>query len=161
MQDMYSQALVFAASKLGGLTSKDGTPYVDHAGRVADRMDTEEERTVALLHDVCEDTETKICELSEEGFPREIVECIDQLTRRNALTYFEYIDDISTNPIASKVKIAEVMDNQDVFRVEKLSFQTYSIKERCSRVIKMLLNAHEDLIPWFQAQYPEKKIVLK
>ncbi|MGN0373215.1 MAG: HD domain-containing protein [Enterocloster sp.] len=150
---MYERALEFATEKLKNLKNENGTPYIEHAIRVAQMMDTDFERTVAVLHDVTEDTEVKVYELSEAGFSREVAECIDQLTRRNSLTYFDYIDDISTNETAAKVKLAEVMDNKDIFRVKKLSFQTFSLEERCRKVIRLLLDANPDLNPWFETHF--------
>lgn len=135
---MYEKAVKFAEEALKGMVNLDKTPYLEHALRVADQMETEEEKTVAVLHDVLEDTEKQTYDLVEAGFPREVVETVDQLCRKNNMTYFEYIEDIATNRTAAKIKLAEIADNQDIFRVNKLSFQTYSVEERCAKVEKIL-----------------------
>ena len=106
-----------------------------------ERMDTENEKIVAVLHDVLEDTSVQLVDLKEAGFTGEILECLDQLRRRSDMTYFEYIEDVATNPVTAKIKLAELDDNQDVFRVKKLSFQTFSIEERVKRARKILLDA--------------------
>ena len=54
------------------------------------------------------------------------------------MTYFEYIDDISCNPLAAKVKIAEILDNQDEPRVKKMSFCTFNLEERMKRSLEIL-----------------------
>lgn len=54
------------------------------------------------------------------------------------MKYFDYIDDISTNAMAARVKLAELAENKDQDRVNKLSFQTYTLEKRLERVRKML-----------------------
>lgn len=138
---MLEKAMKLAQEALKDLTNEDGTPYYEHALRVMERMDTEDEKIVAILHDVLDDTPVLLADLKEMGFKRSILECLDQLRRSNDMTYFEYIEDVATNPVAVKVKLAELDDNQDVFRVKKLSFQTFSIKERVKRAKDILLDA--------------------
>jgi (p)ppGpp synthase/HD superfamily hydrolase len=135
---MLQTAIDFAKKALDGQTDEKGEPYFNHAMRVMEKMDTDEEKTVAILHDVLEDTQNTAYDLKDAGFPKNIIECVEQLTRENDMTYFEYIDDISTNDICSKVKLAEIEDNKDINRVRKLSFQTYSIDDRCKKVKEIL-----------------------
>lgn len=136
---MLEKAIEFARKALDG-QYVNGEPYINHSLRIMEQMSTETEKMVAVLHDVLEDSQYSIYDLKECGFPREVIECVDQLTRNNDVTYFEYIDDISTNEICSKVKLAEIEDNKDVNRVNKLSFQTYSIETRCNKVKEILNN---------------------
>ena len=135
---MLEKAIEIARKTLGDKKDPDGNSYIDHALRVMDRMDTEEEKIVAVLHDVIEDTEYTLGELVDEGFSRTVVDCIEQLTKRPDVTYYDYIDDISGTELASKVKIAEIEDNKDIARVRKMSFQTFSIDERARRSLKIL-----------------------
>lgn len=101
-------------------------------------MDTEEEKIVAVLHDVLEDTEMSIQDLCEYGFSREVLEAVGILTKRSDMTYFDYIDDIHCSELASKVKIAEIEDNKDVRRVKKMSFQTYTLDYRAKKALAIL-----------------------
>ncbi len=137
---MLEKAMKIAEEALKDLKNEDGTPYYEHALRVMEKMDTEDEKIVAVLHDVLEDTSVLMADLEEAGFKNEILDYLDQLRRRSDMTYFEYIEDVATNPITAKVKLAELDDNQDVFRVKKLSFQTFSIEERVKRARKILLD---------------------
>lgn len=137
---MLQKAIDFATKALEGLKSSDGEPYINHSVRVMNQMDTEDEKIVAILHDVLEDTSCTTYDLKDAGFSKNIIECVEQLTRQNDVTYFEYIDDISTNEICKKVKLAEIDDNKDINRVNKLSFQTYSIDMRCDKVKEILNN---------------------
>lgn len=135
---MLQKAMEIAKRALAGMTDQNGRPYIEHARRVMDRMDTEEEKTVAILHDVVEDTEMTLKDLMDEGFSRTVIDTLDQLTKRKDMTYDEYIEDISCSPLASKVKLAELEDNMDVVRVNKMSFKTYSLGERKARSVKAL-----------------------
>lgn len=135
---MLGKAIAIATDALAGLTDDKGFPYIDHAMRVMDRMDTEEEQIVAVLHDVVEDSEVSLRDLQEAGFLPKVLEAIGMLTKRKDMTYFDYIDDISCSELASKVKAAEIEDNQDIIRVQKMSFQTYHIEDRAARALDIL-----------------------
>ena len=71
------------------------------------------------VHDVVEDTEITLQDLCDAGFSREVVETVEILTKRQDMTYFDYIDDIHWSETASKIKIAEIEDNLDIMRVKK------------------------------------------
>ena len=135
---MLKKAIEVASKALAGQTSSNGEPYINHSLRIMNKMATETEKMVAVLHDVLEDSQCSVNDLKACGFPREVIDCVEQLTRNNDVTYFEYIDDISTNEICTKIKLAEIDDNKDEKRVNKLSFQTYSIETRCQKVKEIL-----------------------
>lgn len=137
---MLSRAIDVAKEAFSGKKDDNGHPYVDHALRVMDKMDTEEEKTVAVLHDVVEESEVSLHELQAMGFSREVVEAVGILTKRNDMTYFDYIDDIRCSELASKVKIAEIEDNLDMPRVRKMSFQTYTPQLRAKKALAILKN---------------------
>ena len=137
---MLQKAIDFAKKALEGQPSENGEPYINHSLRIMDQMDTDTEKIVAVLHDVLEDSPRNIFDLKELGVSREVIDCVEQLTRKNDMTYFEYIDDIATNDICTKIKLAEINDNKDINRVRKLSFQTYSVEKRCEKVREILTN---------------------
>lgn len=135
---MLSKAIEVATNALKDIKDDNGFPYIDHALRVMDKMDTEEEKIVAVLHDVLEDTEMSIQDLKQEGFSRTVLETVAMLTKRKDMTYFDYIDDILCSELASKVKIAEIEDNKDIKRVQKMSFQTYTLDQRAAKALLIL-----------------------
>ncbi|MEW4413754.1 GTP pyrophosphokinase [Clostridium sp. AN503] len=137
---MLSRAIDVAKEAFSGKKDDNGHPYVDHALRVMDKMDTEEEKIVAVLHDVVEESEVSLHELQAMGFSRQVVEAVGILTKRNDMTYFDYIDDIRCSELASKVKIAEIEDNLDMPRVRKMSFQTYTPQLRAKKALAILKN---------------------
>jgi len=134
---MLDIAIKLATKAFAGKT-ENGEPYINHALRVADKMDTEFEKTVAVLHDILEDSECSVHDLQDAGFSREVIECVEQLTRKSDFTYFEYIEDIATSDVCKKVKLAELEDNKDVVRVNKLSFKTYSLDARLKKAEEIL-----------------------
>ena len=135
---MLQKAIDFATKALEGKKDHGGQPMIAHALRMMDRVNTEEEKIIAVLHDVVEEGGCSFHELKEAGFGQTVLAGVDVLTRRPNMKYFDYIDDISTNPMAARVKLAEMAENKDQDRVNKLSFQTYTLEERLARVKKML-----------------------
>lgn len=135
---MLDKAIKFATKAFAGRTEENGEPYINHALRVAEKMDTEFEKVVAVLHDVLEDSDCSVHDLQDAGFSREVIECVEQLTRKSDYTYFEYIEDIATCDVCKKVKLAELEDNRDIVRVNKLSFKTYSLDARYKKAQEIL-----------------------
>ena len=87
-------------------------PYINHPRRVADKMETTFEKTVALLHDVVEDTDIPLSEI-EQRFGAMVAEEVRIVTRRKDEEYTEYIRRVgsSRHEIAVKVKIADLEDH--------------------------------------------------
>ena len=99
-----------------GQLDKGGVPYIFHPIHLAEEMDDEVSTCVALLHDTVEDTAVTLEELAEI-FPREIVEAVDLLTHRDGVEYFDYVRAIKANPVAVKVKLADLAHNGDPKRI--------------------------------------------
>ena len=66
-------ALEFARRAHAGAVDKAGRPYIEHIERVVARLDGEEERIVAALHDIVEDTEHGPDDLRAAGLPEHLV----------------------------------------------------------------------------------------
>lgn len=143
MSDLLNKAKAIVEREFGNRI-ENGECYKLHALRVMEAMDTEEEQIVALLHDVVEDTEMSHADLEGEGFPKKIIAALEDLYKGNAIRYFDYIDDLSINPLAAKVKLAEIKDNMDSVRVNRMSFRTYALEERAAKSIDILTEALAD-----------------
>ena len=96
---------------------KSGMPYVFHPFHLAEQMQDEKSTVVALLHDVVEDTEYTLKDLSNMGFPAEIVKAIELMTHAEGVPYLDYVREIKKNPIARVVKRADLLHNSDVSRL--------------------------------------------
>jgi (p)ppGpp synthase/HD superfamily hydrolase len=137
MSELLDKAKAIVEREFGNRI-ENGECYKLHTYRVMEAMDTEEEQIVALLHDIVEDTEMSHADLAAEGFSKKIMGALEDLYRGNAIRYFDYIEDLSINPLAAKVKIAEIKDNMDVVRVNRMSFRTYTLEERAAKAMGIL-----------------------
>ncbi len=99
---------------LGQLDYND-VPYIFHPYHLAEQMDDEVSCTVALLHDVVEDTSITFGDLEKE-FPKQVVEVVELLTHDEHVDYFDYIRAIKTNLIATKVKLEDIEHNSNEAR---------------------------------------------
>ncbi|GAB6093851.1 HD domain-containing protein [Desulfatiferula olefinivorans] len=137
--DMLAKAIQIAAEAHYDQKDKAGAPYILHPLRVMMGMDTETEKIVAILHDVIEDTDRTEATLREAGFPDEIITAVLCLTRfDDEADYDEYIRKIKDNPIARKVKLADLKDNMDITRLSILSDKTIQRLEKYHRSWRQL-----------------------
>ena len=112
------RAIQIAAKVHQGQKDKYGAPYILHPIRVMMRVDSEIEKTVAILHDVVEDSELTVEDLKSEGFSSEVAEAIDALSKRDGEVYDDYINRASLNKLAVKIKISDLEDNMDLRRID-------------------------------------------
>ena len=97
---------------------KTGMPYVFHPFHLAEQMDTEDAVCVALLHDTVEDTDISFEDLINEGFNDSIINALKLLTHNDDTPYLEYVTRIKENPLARKVKLADLRHNSDLTRID-------------------------------------------
>ena len=72
----------------------------------------------ALLHDVVEDTDMTFERLSELGFTAPIIDALKLLTHDKSVSYMDYVKKIAENPVARVVKLADLLHNSDLSRLE-------------------------------------------
>lgn len=109
------RAMNLAYNAHHGQLDKSGTPYIFHPMHLAEQMDDEISCCVALLHDTVEDTDVTLEELAKE-FPKEVVDAVALMTHAEGVDYFDYVRAIKTNPVATKVKLADLAHNGDQSR---------------------------------------------
>ena len=97
---------------------KTGLPYVFHPFHLAEQMNSEDEVCVALLHDTVEDTDITFEDLINEGFNDNIISALKLLTHNDDTPYMDYIYKIKANPLARKVKLADLYHNSDLTRLD-------------------------------------------
>ena len=114
------RAISMAVKYHQGQRDKAEQPYILHPLRVMFRLNTEEEQMVGILHDIVEDTDCTLEELEREGFSGEVIAGVKAMTRREMETYEEFITRLEGNPLARKVKIADMEDNMDVRRLPEI-----------------------------------------
>lgn len=128
-------SLCFAAHQYQ--RDKGGLPYVFHPFHLAERLETEEEICTALLHDVVEDTCYTLEDLRRAGFPERVLEALRLLTRVEGENYLAYVARVRQNPIARRVKLADLEHNGDLARLEQVTEQDRrrALKYRMARAI--------------------------
>lgn len=138
---MYAQR-AYALAKKAHLGQKDkgGNDYIEHPKAVASMMDTDIEKAVAYLHDVVEDTKISFDDLKEYGFPNQIIEAVKALTKQKNESYDVYIDRVIRNPIAKKVKLADMKHNSDITRIKNQSQKDYDRCQKYLDKIQYLIN---------------------
>ena len=115
--DKTKKAMKFSYKAHKDQVDKSGLPYFHHPLHLAEQMDDEDSTVVALLHDVVEDTEYTLNDIKGMGFGDAVLEALRLLTHDPSVPYLEYVRAISENPIASKVKIADLEHNSDTTRL--------------------------------------------
>lgn len=100
---------------------KVGKPYVLHPLAVMLSLDTPEEMMVGVLHDVVEDTSWTLADLEREGFPPVVIEAVAALTHAKSEPYDAYIRRVRVNPLATRVKRADLMHNMSPDRLTGLA----------------------------------------
>lgn len=111
-------------------------PIIEHVIRVYSKALTWEEKLVALLHDVIEDSDIWTADLLVfEGFPHTVIDAVVALTRIDGESYLtDYIPRVLTNRLATRIKLIDLEDNLNICRVPSLDhivgwqdiFYTYS-----------------------------------
>lgn len=137
---MTNKAMRIAYTAHHGQLDYNGIPYIFHPIHLAEQMDDEISCTVALLHDVAEDTAVTMEALAAE-FPEAVIRPLCLLTHREGVDYFDYVRAIREEPVAVKVKLADLNHNGDQTRcvgaglsAEKLNYW----KEKYTKAYEIL-----------------------
>ena len=112
---------------------KSGIPYVFHPFHVAEQMKDETTTIVALLHDVVEDTDYTLEDIAAMGFGQDVVDALALMTHDKNVPYLDYVAKIKDNPIARKVKLADLAHNSDPTRLDVIDEK---VKERLEKYKK-------------------------
>ncbi|MDH6308519.1 guanosine-3',5'-bis(diphosphate) 3'-pyrophosphohydrolase [Dysgonomonas sp. PFB1-18] len=138
MQEILEKAIQIAVNAHFGQTDKTGAPYIFHPLRVMGRVSSTEERIVAVLHDVVEDTSVTFEDLVEAGIPKHLVLILRILTRKVDTPYEGYIEKIGENSVATAVKIADLTDNMDASRLPKITEDDFTRLQKYSESLRYL-----------------------
>jgi (p)ppGpp synthase/HD superfamily hydrolase len=112
-----NQAIALAAEAHDGQFDKGGAAYILHPLRVMAAMRSDQDRIVAVLHDVPEDCPLYPVSDLRKAFGDEVGDALDAITKRAGEQYHEYLDRVAANSIARRVKMADLADNIDLSRL--------------------------------------------
>ncbi len=105
------RAIALAAQAHAGQRDKEGLCYILHPLRVMLRVEDEQARIVAVLHDTVEDTALTLDDLRREGFSEEVLAALALVTHDRSEPYADYVVRCAGHPIARAVKLADLEDN--------------------------------------------------
>ena len=117
--DKTKQAIKLCFKAHEGQVDKSGLPYAHHPLHLAEQMDDEVSTIVALLHDVVEDTDYTLKDIKGMNFGDDVMRALELLTHDEDVPYMEYVRAISSDPVATKVKLADLEHNSDLSRLNK------------------------------------------
>jgi (p)ppGpp synthase/HD superfamily hydrolase len=130
------RAIAIAAEAHAGQHDKAGAPYVLHPLRMMLRVASNDERIVAVLHDVCEDCPGWTFDrLRAEGFSEKILTALDTVTKRDGEAYEDFVRRAANNTIGRAVKLADLQDNCDLSRISNPTPRDFERIEKYKRAI--------------------------
>lgn len=116
-------AIALAAEVFKETHDKGGEPYILHCLRVMDKLHTRDKelQTIAILHDVLEDSNLVEEDLRKLGFSPRVIIGVRFLTHDPAIPYDDYIKALASHEDARLVKLADLRDNSDITRLKGLT----------------------------------------
>lgn len=69
------------------------------------------EQMAAVLHDAIEDSDLTSADLVRAGYPPDVIEAIECLSRRPGEEYRDYVERVATNEIARRIKLVDLAEN--------------------------------------------------
>jgi (p)ppGpp synthase/HD superfamily hydrolase len=133
------RAIAIAAEAHAGQYDKAGASYVLHPLRMMLRLASNDERVVAVLHDVCEDCPGWTFDrLRVEGFTEKILIALDSVTKRDGEAYEDFVRRAANNPIGRAVKLADLQDNCDLSRISNPTQRDFERIGKYKRAIDLI-----------------------
>ncbi|WP_019579505.1 HD domain-containing protein [Pseudomonas mandelii] len=138
MSQSLERAIAIAAAAHEGQVDKGGAPYILHPLKVMLRVNTLEERIVAVLHDVVEDCGISLDDLRKEGFNETVLTAIASVTKVPGESYEAFVERAAQNPIGRVVKLADLEENSDLSRIAQPSWEDLERVEKYRRAMGVL-----------------------
>ena len=135
-------AIALAKYAHKGQVDKAGMPYINHPLAVADMVDGENNKIVAVLHDVLEDTNVKASTI-QNLFGNEVSYPLIVLTHNNEESYDDYINRVANNETARIVKLADLQHNMDLSRLPTVTEKDLKRKRKYEKAYQYLKSLPE------------------
>ncbi|MFD0738294.1 phosphohydrolase [Lysobacter koreensis] len=128
-----------------GQVDKAGRPYIEHVARVAAAVaDDSEAEAVAWLHDVLEDAPDYWAEVTRTVYQRQQAAIVALSRTPFKLTASAYYAGIRANPLALRVKLADIADNANEGRLALLDAATAArLRRKYAKAIAALTDDRE------------------
>lgn len=144
--EQLSKAISIAVKAHEGQEDKGGAPYILHPLHLMNQLMFDYQlATIAVLHDVIEDTDVTIAELKNEGMSPRVISALSLLTHdTESQEYFDYIEGICSNYDAIRVKRKDLQHNSDITRLKGLRRKDFDRIERYQKAFVRLTQAKRD-----------------
>lgn len=137
------QAIRFAAAQHQGQKDKAGQPYITHPLRVMQNVSSNDAKMTAVMHDLLEDTNTKVHDLAALGFSQTVLNAVIALTKLEHDSRFSAAQRTVKNAIACQVKLADLTDNMDLSRLQKITVKDLARLKQYQHVYTVILEADQ------------------
>ncbi|MDG3141442.1 GTP pyrophosphokinase [Streptococcus suis] len=138
MSLLVDKAYAVAKKAHYGQVDKAGVDYIKHPEIVASFVKTDEEKAVAYLHDVIEDTDVTLSDLARQGFPITVLTAVEILTKKKGQSYQDYLESVKSNELARVVKLEDLKHNSDLSRLETITEKDIERHKKYQNAIKYL-----------------------
>lgn len=136
--NLIEKSLQIALAAYSGKKDKAGETYILHPLRVMEKMESTEQKAVAILHDVIEDSDYTAEALLAAGIPNQVVAAVVSLTRNEGESYAAFIDRVALNELATAVKLADLADNMNILRLEEIRENDLRRLEKYHKAFRVL-----------------------
>lgn len=107
-ETMYDLAKIY----FKGIFRFDGvTPYITHCEAVASKFTDDLRKTLAIGHDLKEDTKITNSTILSVGIPHNVIDLLDILNKNNYPNYAQYLKEVKKHPETRDVKLADIEHN--------------------------------------------------
>ena len=134
------RAIEIAARAHSGVLDKAGQPYIIHPLTVMLRLQDQDERIAAVLHDVVEDTSVSLQDLRTAGFSERVLAAVDALTKRQGENRMQAAARAAAHPVALSVKLADNAENMDLSRIKNPTERDFERLREYEQVRALLLS---------------------
>lgn len=138
LNNLLNIAIDVATKAHEGQLDKGGNPYILHPKAVASVFADTECKIVAYLHDVCEDSDISLDDLTVKGFTYRIVNSVGYLTKSKYISYDNYLEIVKNDYVARQVKISDLKHNMDISRISNPTKKDYDRIEKYKKALAYL-----------------------
>ena len=146
-----NQARCLAQVSHAGQVDKAGKPYLVHVETVSRTVGdlisgwyglsddfSVKARIVGYLHDIIEDTEMTVDDLWKNKIPTDCILAIEAITKIEGEAYQDYLMKVKRCKLAAVVKVADMIHNSDLSRLDKVTEEDLFRREKYQKAITFL-----------------------
>jgi (p)ppGpp synthase/HD superfamily hydrolase len=115
----------------------DGDPYILHLLRVMLACKSPLAKQAGVLHDLLEDTSATTQDILDAGLSQTLVDTLRLLTHSKDLSYAQYVLNLSQDPVATEVKMADLQDN---YRIDRVKYRSDCSNHDALRLQRYILS---------------------